>query len=113
MTAWFRKECANCERRFLGSAFGRLIHFFDTLIFCDGFGVRVCCDWLGAVLLLCKSALLSCVSGVWASDGKSVLRDIRMSGAGSKKHGLSGSRKSFYATDCAYFLMLFLRMVRG
>ena len=29
------------------------------------------------------------------SDGKSVLRDIRMSGAGSKEHGLSGSKKSF------------------
>ena len=30
-----------------------------------------------------------------ASDGKSALRDIRMSGTGLKKHGLSGSRKSF------------------
>ena len=46
-------------------------------------------------------------------DGKSVLRDIRMSGAGSKEHGLSGSKKSFYAVDCVYLLVLFLRMVRG
>ena len=69
---------------FRESAFGRLVRFFDTLVFCDGFGVRVCCAWLGAVLLLCKSALLSCVGGVSASDGKSVLCDMRMSGAGSK-----------------------------
>ena len=55
----------------------------------------------------------SCVSGVSASDGKPVLRDVGMSGAGSKKHGLSGSRKSFYAADGAYLLVLFLRMVRG
>lgn len=73
----------------------------------------MCCAWLGAVLLLCKSALLSCVSGVSVIDGKSVLRDIRMSGAGSKEHGLSGSKKSFYAVDCVYLLVLFLRMVRG
>lgn len=91
---------------FRESAFGGLVRFFDTLVFCDGFGVRVCCAWLGA-------ALLSCVSGVSASDGKSVLRDIRMCGAGSKKHGLSGRRKSFYAADSAYLLVLFLRMVRG
>ena len=39
--------------------------------------------------------LLSCVGGVSASDGKSILRDIGMSGAGLKKHGLSGSGKSF------------------
>lgn len=29
-------------------------------------------------MLICKLALLPCVSGVSASDGKSVLRDIRM-----------------------------------
>lgn len=34
-------------------------------------------------------------------------------GAGLIKHGFIGSRKSFYAADCAYLLVLFLRMVRA